>query len=114
MGILDAGLVREEFLSMADREREMELGYLRGQNVQAPSVIALNGVVSSIAVMEACNLLIGMFGTSPSRIVYRAEARALNTVQSEADSSCYVCGNQGLTARGSSRRLPRREEPRAS
>ena len=114
MDILDAGLVREEFLSASDREKEAELGYLRGHNVNAPSVVALNGVVSSMAVMEACNLLVGVFGASPNRIVYRANARAVSTVQSEIDSGCYVCGDSGVKALGSSRRLPHREEPRAS
>jgi hypothetical protein len=113
MNILDAAQVREEFLSDADRSREREVGYLRGPQVSAPSVVALNGVVASLAVVEVCGLLVGMFEASPDRIVYRAETRATATVGVKRDPGCYVCGSTGLLGLGRRRPLPRRQEPRA-
>jgi molybdopterin/thiamine biosynthesis adenylyltransferase len=114
MRVLDPGLVREELLSDTERLRELELGYLRGGQIAAPAVVALNGVVASLAVTEICDLLIGLFASSPDRLIYRAETRAVASVGSGADGSCYVCGTDGLLGRGDSRSLPRRRQPRAS
>lgn len=113
MGVLDPRLVREEFLSTTERKRERELGYLRGEAVGEPSVVALNGVVASMAVIEVCNLLVEMFAATPDRVVYRAEARATAAVGVQAESGCYVCGRDGLLGLGDARPLPRRREPRA-
>lgn len=100
MGIIDPALVREEYLSEAERSLEKERGYIRGVNDPAPSVIALNGVVASLAVMEALHLLLGLFESDSSRIVYRADHRMTRTVAAKSIDSCYVCGGEGLLGRG--------------
>ena len=113
MGILDSALVREEFLTDAQQNDERERGYLRGSDEPAPSVVALNGVVASLAVLEALDQLLGLFARTPSRVLYRAEARSVTTVEVTRDSSCYVCGAHGLIGIGAARKLPRRpKEPR--
>lgn len=107
-GTLSSALVREEYLSSADRELERRRGYLRGDGAPTPSVVALNGVVASLAVLEVCELLTGLLGTPARRLLYRAERRALTTTSIERQEWCYVCGVGGLTGRGDGRLLPRR------
>lgn len=113
LGVLDPALVRLEFLTSEERHVEAARGYLRGLDEPAPSVIALNGVVASLAVLEALNELLGVFDTAPTRLLYRAEARALTTAAGVGDDRCFVCGSTGLTGLGDDRPLPRRvTEPR--
>jgi len=107
-GTLSAALVREEYLSSADIELERRRGYLRGDSAPTPSVVALNGVVASLAVLEVCELLTGLLGAPARRLLYRAERRALTTTAIERQEWCYVCGVDGLTGRGDNRPLPRR------
>lgn len=107
-GTLSPALVREEFLSATDREIEQRRGYLRGDDSPTPSVVALNGVVASLAVLEICELLTGLLGVPARRLLYRAERRALTTTSIERREWCYVCGGSGLTGRGDGRPLPRR------
>jgi molybdopterin-synthase adenylyltransferase len=111
-GTLDAGLVREEYLNEQEYAREAAHGYLRGANVPAPAVISLNGVVASLAVLEVCQLLVGFLGAGASRLLYRAEARALTTASVIRHPACYVCGKTGLLGLGDARRLPTRIQNR--
>ena len=112
MAILDPALVREEFLSDDERSIEVARGYLRGLQEPAPAVIALNGVVASLAVVELLDLIVGVFRPSPARLLYRAEARALTVTGAKRDAACWVCGEAGLLGLGDARQLPRRRQPR--
>lgn len=108
MAVLDSALVREEFLSDDEREVERARGYLRGVDEPEPSVVALNGVVSSLAVVELLDLVVGLFRQTPARVLYRAEARSVTVAAVERDPACWVCGETGLVGLGDSRPLPRR------
>jgi molybdopterin/thiamine biosynthesis adenylyltransferase len=108
VGVIDPALVREEFLTDADRSEEARLGYLRISDEPAPSVIALNGVVASLAVIEVLQNILNLFAESSRRVLYRAEARSTTTARSEARIGCYVCGSDGLLGLGDTRPLPRR------
>lgn len=110
MSVLDTGLVREDFLSPAERAMEAQRGYLRGAAVEAPSVISLNGVVASLAAVEILNELLGLFPVQYARVLYRAEARSLRTATVDSRADCYVCGEYGVTGLGSSRPFPRRRK----
>lgn len=113
MQVLDPALVREEFLTDAERAQEERRGYLRGAAHPEPSVVAINGVVASLAVVEILDELVGIFTGRPARILYRAEVRAVGTAGSLRDDACYVCGTEGILGIGDGRRLPRRQgEPR--
>jgi molybdopterin/thiamine biosynthesis adenylyltransferase len=115
MGVLDPALVREDFLSEGERRIETERGYLRGTTEPAPSVVALNGVLASLAVVEVLHELLGLFATSAGRLLYRAEARSLTTALTLRLEECYVCGDQGILGLGDSRSLPRRAtQPRSA
>lgn len=107
-GTLDAQLVRQEFLTDDEREVEARRGYLRGVDEPAPSVVALNGVVASLAVLEVCDLLTGFLGSSRSRLLYRAHARALTTTDLSKRDDCFVCGSRGVLGVGDAQGLPRR------
>lgn len=110
MAILDPALVREEFLTDDERSIERARGYLRGHHEAAPAVIALNGVVASLAVVELLDLLVGVFQLGPVRLVYRAEVRAVTATAATRDPSCWVCGDAGVLGLGDARQLPRRRE----
>lgn len=99
-GTLDPALVREEYLDDVARAREAANGYLRGATAPAPSVVALNGVVASLAVLEACHMLAEMYTSGRQRLLLRGEERRLTTAALPLDASCHVCGNQGLLGRG--------------
>jgi molybdopterin/thiamine biosynthesis adenylyltransferase len=100
---LSPALVREEYLSPDQRAGEIRRGYIREVAEPAPSVVALNGVVASLAVLEICHLLVGMLGSGTPRLLYRAERRALGTVAIASDSACHVCGTRGVLALGDSK-----------
>lgn len=103
-------LVREECLSPAQRAVEDRRGYLRGADEPAPSVISLNGVVASLAVLELCHLVTGFLGQGSTRLLYRGESRQMSTATVQRDQACYVCGCDGVLALGDARPLPLREE----
>ena len=112
VGTLDPALVREEYLSDAERTTERARGYLRGVDAPAPAVIALNGVVASLAVLEVCQLLAGFLTSATDRVLVRAHRRSVTTAGVRRDSGCFVCGSDGILGAGDSRPLPLRNLPR--
>lgn len=105
-GMLDPALVREEYLTDAQRAEEERRGYLRGVRAPAPAVIALNGVVASLACLEVCQLIAGFLGGASDRVLYRAHRRAVTTASISSQSECYACGDNGLLGLGDGRDLP--------
>lgn len=105
-GMLDPALVREEYLTHDQRAEEERRGYLRGVSAPAPAVVALNGVVASLACLEVCQLLAGFLGGASDRVLYRAHRRAVTTAPIPSDPACYVCGTHGLLGLGDGRDLP--------
>lgn len=99
---ISPALVREEYLTDDQRDAEAARGYIRGNALPAPSVVALNGVVASLAVLEVCQLLVGMLASGKDRLLYRAEQRRMTTSALESSSACHVCGQTGILARGDS------------
>ena len=105
-GMLDPALVREEYLTDDQRAEEERRGYLRGVTAPAPAVVALNGVLASLACLEVCQLLAGFLGGASDRVLYRAHRRAVTTASIPSDPACYVCGTDGLLGLGDGRDLP--------
>jgi len=104
--MLDPALVREEYLTDDQRAEEERRGYLRGVSAPAPAVVALNGVVASLACLEVCQLLAGFLGAASDRVLFRAHRRAVTTAPIPSDPACYVCGTDGLLGLGDGRDLP--------
>ena len=113
-GTLDPGLVREEYLQDGEREAERLRGYLRGAAAPTPSVVALNGVAASLAVLEFCQMTAGMFASGRQRLLYRAEQRRLTTASMRRSPGCHVCGDQGLLGAADGGQVPTRWRPAAS
>lgn len=105
---LNPELVRREYLTPSEREIEVRRGYIRDNDEPAPSVVALNGVVASMAVLEVCQLLVGMLGAGTDRVLYRAEARKASTAGISSRESCHVCGANGPRGRGDALRVKTR------
>lgn len=99
---LNSELVRREYLDPDQRALEIARGYIRDVDNAEPSVVALNGVVASLAVLEICQLLVGMLGSGRTRLLYRAERRALTTAHVARRDTCHVCGDHGVLGRGDS------------
>jgi molybdopterin/thiamine biosynthesis adenylyltransferase len=112
-GTLDPALIREEYLDPGQREVERNRGYLRGSAEPAPSVVALNGVAASLAVLEFCQMIAGMFPTGQQRLLYRAEQRRLTTASMRRDPGCHVCGDRGLLGAGDGSAISTRWRPTA-
>lgn len=112
-GTLDPALIREEYLDPDEREAERNRGYLRGSAEPAPSVVALNGVAASLAVLEFCQIMAGMFTTGRQRLLYRAEQRRLTTASMRRDPGCHVCGDRGLLGAGDGSAISTRWRPTA-
>jgi len=110
---LDPALIREEYLDPGQREAERNRGYLRDSAEPAPSVVALNGVAASLAVLEFCQMLAGMFTTGRQRLLYRAEQRRLTTASMRRDPGCHVCGDGGLLGAGDGCAISTRWRPAA-
>jgi molybdopterin/thiamine biosynthesis adenylyltransferase len=104
-GVIEPALVRAELLSPGEKAVEVARGYLRSLDTPAPSVVSLNGVVASLAVLEAVNELVGLFSQAPNRLLYRAEARSVTTAATASDERCYVCGTDGIVGLGGDRPL---------
>ena len=112
-GTLDPGLVREEYLQDGERETERARGYLRGAAAPTPSVVALNGVAASLAVLEFCQMTAGMFASGRQRLLYRAEQRRLTTAGMRRNPGCHICGDQGLLGAADGSQVPTRWRPSA-
>jgi molybdopterin/thiamine biosynthesis adenylyltransferase len=112
-GTLDPALIREEYLDPGEREAEWKRGYLRGSAEPAPSVVALNGVAASLAVLEFCQMMAGMFTSGRQRLLYRAEQRRLTTASMRREPGCHVCGDRGLLGAGDGSAVPTRWRPAA-
>jgi molybdopterin/thiamine biosynthesis adenylyltransferase len=108
---LSPELVRQEYLDAEQHAAEVARGYVRDRDVHEPSVVALNGVVASLAVLEVCQLLVGMLGGARSRLLYRAERRSLTTAGIERRTTCHVCGDRGVVGWGDAMPLKTRWRP---
>jgi molybdopterin-synthase adenylyltransferase len=107
-GNLSPELVRREYLDPDQRAREIARGYVRDVDNAEPSVVALNGVVASLAVLEICQLLVGVLGSGRTRLLFRAERRSLTTAAIARRDTCHVCGDVGVLGRGDAVRVKTR------
>jgi hypothetical protein len=105
-GMLDPALLRQEYLTDAQRAEEDRRGYLRRVRAPAPAVIALNGVVASLACLEVSQLLSGFLGAASDRVLYLAHCRAVTTANFPTDPTRYVCSLDGSLGLGNGRDLP--------
>jgi molybdopterin-synthase adenylyltransferase len=91
-GDISAEEVRREGLSPHQRKAEQERGYV-GPDIPAPSVISLNGVVSSLAVTEFLQLVLGFAGSEygRGRRIYRILDGRVSESADQQSADCFVC-----------------------
>ena len=98
--------VRRDMMTKFERKADP---YIQGTNVQAPSVISLNGTMVSLAV----TMLLGLVTSIPveSRyLIYNAGALSLRSVRSVAKDNCFVCSRSGAFGLGDSQNLFARKD----
>ena len=91
MGVIDPERLRIELLPAAERKREVELGYIRGANVEAPAVVSLNAITASLAMMSFLRWAVGEQPLLPAQWVYRTYAGDVRRQTVEPQSDCPVC-----------------------
>jgi len=89
---LDLSEIRSEFLTEDELRSERELGYVEGEAVSAPSVVSMNGTISSRAVTEFLNLLFG-FRELSNYIFYDmlSQDSIVRRIHATRDPNCVVC-----------------------
>lgn len=88
---IDMATAKEELFSPPTRELRRKLGYGAGQDVPAPAVVSLNGVVANLAVTEFLMMITGI--RAPYRhLVYHGLRGRVNVRTAERRRDCYICG----------------------
>jgi molybdopterin-synthase adenylyltransferase len=105
-GLLDPDEVRRDMMTAFERKLDP---YIQGVHEPAPSVIALNGTVASMAVMMFMAHVVGV--PSPARYLsYDGVHNTLRSVRSAQKDDCYICSRNGTFARGDAQILFARQD----
>jgi molybdopterin/thiamine biosynthesis adenylyltransferase len=104
--LLDPEEIRRDMMTAFERKADP---YIQGDRIPAPSVIALNGTVSSLAVTMFMSHAIGTPGKA-RYLLYNGTTSALRSVRSEPKGNCYICSKAGAFGRGDSQRLFARQD----
>lgn len=88
---IDMEVAKQELEIPAIRELRKAHGYGLGDEVKAPSVISLNGVVANLAVTEFLAMITGI--RDPHRhLTYYGLRGKMNIRQDQHRDDCYTCG----------------------
>ncbi|MCH9032263.1 MAG: hypothetical protein IIB00_08405 [candidate division Zixibacteria bacterium] len=100
-GIYSQTEISSGLLDPEEFERQRSLGYVRGENIEAPQVYALNGIVSSWAVWLFMNLVSGKEITFDG-IAVDAKGFSARTWKEKrrTPNTCSYCGDDGIVMRG--------------
>jgi molybdopterin-synthase adenylyltransferase len=104
--LLDPEEVRRDMMTAFERKLDP---YIQGIREPAPSVISLNGTIASLAVTMFMAYVTGVPSTA-RYLVYNATSSTLRSVQSSANSECYICARSGAFGRGDSQMLFARQD----
>jgi hypothetical protein len=88
---LDVELAKEELEAPEVRAARRKHGYGIGSDVPAPSVFALNGVLSNAAVMEFLMMTTGIRNPA-RRLTYKGMRGVMTSSTDERKADCYTCG----------------------
>jgi len=100
--LLDPEVVRHDLLSEEERQRDP---YIVGAQEPQPSVISLNGTVSSLAVTMFLAATLGV-PLEARHQIYIADRGVVRAVASSPLPDCVVCSLRGSLARGDLWNLP--------
>lgn len=105
-GLLDSEEVRRDLMSPFEKKLDP---YISGERIPAPSVISINGTVSSLALTMFMAIIMGL--PSDARyLLYNALASTLRSVHVCPVDNCYICSRAGVLARGDSVSLYARDD----
>lgn len=103
-GDLDPETLRIESLPPEARENEIKDGYIMGAQVQEPSVVAFNAMVSAAATIEFLRLVTGFAGAQapPNRLAFSFERATVQRNQLAGLRPCQICQPDKLIGEDSS------------
>ena len=105
-GLIDAEEVRRDMMNEEERRSDP---YILGAREPAPSVIAINSTVTSLAVTMFMAITVGI--PSEGRyVLYNAKRPSLRSVTVSANPTCYICSPVGVLGRGDGQVLFARDE----
>jgi molybdopterin-synthase adenylyltransferase len=87
---IDMEEAKQNLESLAAKEGRRAHGYGLGEQIKAPAVVSLNGVVAQLAVTEFMMLISGL--RDPNRyLIYRAERGVVNKRDFLNNPDCFTC-----------------------
>lgn len=96
----DPERARVERLSEAEREEELERGYIDGTQLSPePAVVPLNALVASKTVEVVAQLVTG-YADPPDYVHYESFSNTLQSVSTSPIRTCHTCGVTGVLGRG--------------
>ena len=104
--LLDAEEVRRDMMNDQERSRDP---YIQGAHEPAPSVISINGTVTSIAMTMFLAMTVGV-PSNGRHVLYDARVPSLRTVSFARNPNCYICSSRGVLARGDLQSLFTRDD----
>lgn len=92
-------LAQQDLLPDEQRELHRSRGYIPTEEIHAPAVVFLNGILGSMAVGEFLNLLTGY--RPPTDILYYfLQDQSTKRIKAARRDDCVACGDQGKRAMG--------------
>lgn len=111
-GYYDKSIAAEDFMDSEELARNQDAGYIRGANIDAPQVYALNSMVASWAVWLFMRTLTGenieYDGIAVDALRYTSDPLKEERL---VENNCPVCGENGLALLGDDGELLVRNEP---
>jgi len=100
-GLFNRKDAMEELLSKGEHSRLENMGYIRGANITAPQVYALNMMVSSMAIWIFMRLISGeRFEFNGLTIDARNLTMTYWKIEDHNNKDCPVCGEHGIIFKG--------------
>jgi molybdopterin/thiamine biosynthesis adenylyltransferase len=96
---ININIAQQEMLPEADRQVALQQGYIAGDNVHAPAVASLNGVIANLAVSEFMAFVTG-FRPIHRYVFYDFLAAKTMTFTFAKDPCCFTCSDASLLAAG--------------
>jgi len=100
MGGYDPEAASAASLDPQGQEEFRRRGYIKGENIAAPSVISLNGTLASIAVTEFLKLVSGLAEPAPYLFIDALNGMAFPPRGVERNPECGVCGQDAALGVG--------------
>lgn len=100
-GLIDSEEVRRDM--MDEEERRLD-PYIQGAREPAPSVISINGTVTSLAITMFMAITVGIPSLA-RHVLYNAKGPSLRPVTATGHPTCYICSASGVLASGDAQAL---------